>query len=137
MIVEAADNISDINEILVGLDTTSSEFKFINKNKHNINFNTPESTRDASKFIMGDDLIVFYKDIIEAYITIIIKENSSQEDWYSWSKSTNEVWGKVQTAKDIDNISHMEDKGYPNCILLNNNNIYFIYESIDTVKLLK
>ena len=44
-----------------------SDFKVADNKKYDISFKTSEYTRDTFKFLIGYELIKFYKDPTEAY----------------------------------------------------------------------
>ena len=89
---EADDTTSYLGKTSGGLGVTLSEFKLTDKVNYDIKLNTPESTRDTYKLAMGDDLITFYKELIEAYAypVILIEDRFDQDYWSKWSKFANE-----------------------------------------------
>ena len=91
----------------------------------------------------GDELIAFYKELIDAYPIVTIGDPYYQDDWANWTKFTGEVGDKVQivgydlTVTNPVKIRQAVDQGLANCLLLKVNQIRSISESIDAVKLSK
>ena len=81
IIVEGANTNGYLKKIPIGLYAALSDYKVTDKNEYDINFKNPKSTRDTSKLLMGDELIVLYKDIIKTYPIIPIKGHLDQGDW--------------------------------------------------------
>jgi len=143
MIMEAADKAGYANKISVGLDVAASEFKVTDKNEYDLDFKSPEGERDSSLLLTGDELIAFYKKMIEKYPIVTIEDPFDQDDWANWSKFCNDVGEKVQvvgddlTVTNITKIKEAVDTSAANCLLLKVNQIGSISESIDAVKLSK
>lgn len=143
MIMEAADKAGYANKISVGLDVAASEFKVTDKNEYDLDFKSPEGERDSSLLLTGDELIAFYKKMIEKYPIVTIEDPFDQDDWANWSKFCNDVGVKVQvvgddlTVTNITKIKEAVDTSAANCLLLKVNQIGSISESIDAVKLSK
>lgn len=143
MIMEAADKAGYANKITVGLDVAASEFKVTDKNEYDLDFKSPEGERDSSLLLTGDELIAFYKKMIEKYPIVTIEDPFDQDDWANWSKFCNDVGEKVQvvgddlTVTNITKIKEAVDTSAANCLLLKVNQIGSISESIDAVKLSK
>lgn len=143
MIMEAADKAGYANKITVGLDVAASEFKVTDKNEYDLDFKSPEGERDSSLLLTGDELIAFYKKMIEKYPIVTIEDPFDQDDWANWSKFCNDVGEKVQvvgddlTVTNITKIKEAVDSNAANCLLLKVNQIGTISESIDAVKLSK
>lgn len=143
MIMEAADKAGYLDKITVGLDVAASEFKVTDKNEYDLDFKSPEGERDSSLLLTGDELIAFYKKMIEKYPIVTIEDPFDQDDWANWSKFCNDVGEKVQvvgddlTVTNITKIKEAVDTSAANCLLLKVNQIGSISESIDAVKLSK
>ena len=143
MIMEAAEAAGHLDKITVGLDVASSEFKVDGKDAYDLDFKTPAAERDASMMLSGDDMIAFYKSLIDKYPIVTIEDPFDQDDWANWSKIVAEVGEKVQIVGDdltVTNplfIQKAIDTKAANCLLLKVNQIGTISESIDAVKLSK
>jgi enolase len=143
MCMEAADKAGYADKVSVGLDVASSEFKVKGKNEYDLDFKTTGPNKDPSLLLTGDELIAFYKKMIDTYPIVTIEDPFDQDDWDNWTKFCKEVGHKVQVVGDdltVTNpikIQQAIDEGSANCLLLKVNQIGTISESIDAVKLSK
>jgi enolase len=143
MIMEATDRAGYLDKVTVGLDVASSEFKVPGKNEYDLDFKTKGPEKDSSLLLTGDELIAFYKEIMDKYPIVTIEDPFDQDDWDNWSKFCKDVGEKVQVVGDdltvTNPIKILEaiEKGSANCLLLKVNQIGTISESIDAVKLSK
>jgi len=141
MIMEAATKAGYADKITVGLDVASSEFKVADKDAYDLDFKSTNG--DPSMVLTGDEMIDFYKKIIDKYPIVTIEDPFDQDDWTNWSKITAAVGDKVQIVGDdltVTNpvkIQEAIDTKAANCLLLKVNQIGSISESIDAVKLSK
>jgi enolase len=143
MIMEAADKAGYTDKISVGLDVASSEFKVAGKNEYDLDFKTAGPEKDPSLLLTGDEMIAFYKSLIDKYPIVTIEDPFDQDDWANWAKITAAVGEKVQIVGDDLTVTNpikiqqaIEEKS-ANCLLLKVNQIGSISESIDAVKLSK
>lgn len=143
MLMEAAEKAGHLDKVTVGLDVASSEFKVAGKDAYDLDFKTTGADKDTSMTLSGDEMIAFYKDIIDKYPIVTIEDPFDQDDWANWSKIVAEVGDKVQIVGDdltVTNpikIQEAIDTKAANCLLLKVNQIGSISESIDAVKLSK
>jgi len=143
MLMEAADKAGYSDKVSVGLDVASSEFKVKDKNEYDLDFKTTSADKDPKLLLTGDELIAFYKKMIDSYPVVTIEDPFDQDDWSNWSKFCAEVGEKVQVVGDDLTVTNPEkikeavEKGAANCLLLKVNQIGSISESIDAVKLSK
>jgi enolase len=143
MIMEASDNAGHADKITVGLDVAASEFKVEGKNQYDLDFKTSGPEKNTDLLLSGDELIAFYKAMIEKYPVVTIEDPFDQDDWDNWTKFCHEVGKEVQVVGDdltVTNpikIKEAVEKGSANCLLLKVNQIGSISESIDAVKLSK
>ncbi|KAL7575817.1 hypothetical protein ACA910_003141 [Epithemia clementina (nom. ined.)] len=143
MIMEAAEAAGYTNKVSVGLDVASSEFKVKDKDAYDLDFKTTGPDKDASAVKTGDEMIAFYKKLIDEYPIVTIEDPFDQDDWSNWSKIVAAVGDKVQIVGDdltVTNplkIQEAVEKKAANCLLLKVNQIGSISESIDAVKLSK
>lgn len=143
MIMEAAAMAGYADKVSVGLDVASSEFKVKGKDAYDLDFKTSGPNKNASAIKSGDEMIAFYKSLIDKYPIVTIEDPFDQDDWTNWSKITAAVGDKVQIVGDdltVTNplkIKEAVDKKSANCLLLKVNQIGSISESIDAVKLSK
>merc|ERR1711983_496826 len=132
------------DKVSIGLDVASSEFKVKDKNEYDLDFKTTdEATKNHSLLLSGDELIAFYKKMIDEYPIVTIEDPFDQDDWSNWSKFCKDVGEKVQvvgddlTVTNLEKIKEAVKKNAANCLLLKVNQIGSISESIDAVKLSK
>lgn len=143
MIMEATAAAGYLDKVSVGLDVASSEFKVAGKNEYDLDFKSPEGEKDSSLLLSGDELIAFYKKLIDQYPIVTIEDPFDQDDWDNWSKFCSEVGDKIQIVGDdltVTNPIKIEEaiqRGSANCLLLKVNQIGSISESIDAVLLSK
>lgn len=145
MIMEAAEKAGYVDKISVGLDVASSEFKVKDQDAYDLDFKTPAGApdKDTSAVKTGDEMIAFYKQLIDKYPIVTIEDPFDQDDWNNWTKITAAIGDKVQIVGDdltVTNPSKIQeavDKKSANCLLLKVNQIGSISESIDAVKLSK
>ncbi|KAG7343148.1 enolase [Nitzschia inconspicua] len=141
MIMEAAELAGYTDKISVGLDVASSEFKVAGKDAYDLDFKAAQ--KDPSQVLSGDEMIAFYKKLIDEYPIVTIEDPFDQDDWANWSKFTAAVGEKVQIVGDdltVTNplkIQEAINTKAANCLLLKVNQIGSISESIDAVKLSK
>mmetsp|Transcript_20595 Transcript_20595/g.26537 ORF Transcript_20595/g.26537 Transcript_20595/m.26537 type:complete len:464 (-) Transcript_20595:71-1462(-) len=143
MIMEAAEAAGYTDKISVGLDVASSEFKVKDKDAYDLDFKTVGEKKDPSLVLTGDEMIAFYKKLINEYPIVTIEDPFDQDDWANWSKIVAAVGDKVQIVGDDLTVTNpikiqqaIEEKA-ANCLLLKVNQIGSISESIDAVKLSK
>lgn len=143
MLMQATDAAGYLDKVSIGLDVASSEFKVKDKNQYDLDFKTADGEKDSSLLLSGDELIAFYKKIINDYPIVTIEDPFDQDDWDNWSKFCTDVGEKVQVVGDdltVTNptkIAEAVEKNSANCLLLKVNQIGSISESIDAVKLSK
>lgn len=143
MLMEATDKAGYLDKVSIGLDVASSEFKVKGENAYDLDFKTKGDDKDASLMLSGDELIAFYKSMIDKYPIVTIEDPFDQDDWDNWTKFCQDVGEKVQIVGDdltVTNpikIKEAVEKGSANCLLLKVNQIGSISESIDAVKLSK
>lgn len=144
MLMEATDKAGYLDKVSIGLDVASSEFKVKDKNEYDLDFKTTdEATKNHSLLLSGDELIAFYKKMIDEYPIVTIEDPFDQDDWSNWSKFCKDVGEKVQVVGDDLTVTNPEKikeavkKNAANCLLLKVNQIGSITESIDAVKLSK
>jgi len=143
MLMEASEKAGYLDKISIGLDVASSEFKVKDKNEYDLDFKSKEGEKDSSLLLTGDELIAFYKKMIDNYPIVTIEDPFDQDDWSNWSKFTADVGEKVQIVGDDLTVTNpsiitraIKEKAC-NCLLLKVNQIGSISESIDAVKLSK
>ncbi len=143
MLMEATEKAGYLDKVSIGLDVAASEFKVEGKNEYDLDFKSPAGEKDSSLLLTGDELIQFYKDMIEKYPIVTIEDPFDQDDWDNWTSFCKDVGTGCQIVGDdltVTNpvkIAEAVEKGSANCLLLKVNQIGSISESIDAVKLSK
>jgi enolase len=143
MLMEATKLAGYLDKVSVGLDVASSEFKVKGKDQYDLDFKSPEGSKDKSAILTGDEMIAFYLELINKYPIVTIEDPFDQDDWTNWSKICAATGEKVQIVGDdltVTNpikIQEAIERKAANCLLLKVNQIGSISESIDAVKLSK
>lgn len=143
MLMEAASNAGHADKVTVGLDVASSEFKVSGKDEYDLDFKTSGANKNPDAIKTGEEMVAFYKSLIDKYPIVTIEDPFDQDDWENWSKIVAAVGDKVQIVGDdltVTNpikIKEAIEKKAANCLLLKVNQIGSISESIDAVKLSK
>lgn len=143
MLMEASEKAGYLDKISVGLDVASSEFKVKGKDAYDLDFKTTGPSKDTTAVKSGDEMIAFYKSLIDKYPIVTIEDPFDQDDWLNWTKIQTAVGKDVQIVGDDLTVTNptiikkaIEQKA-ANCLLLKVNQIGTISESIDAVKLSK
>ncbi len=95
------------------------------------------------KQLTSDELIAFYKDLVDTYPIISIEDPVDENDWEGFSKITEELGNRVQLVGDdlfVTNKKCLQqgiDMKAGNAILLKVNQIGTITETIETIELAK
>ena len=95
------------------------------------------------KKLTSDELISFYKDLVNTYPIISIEDPVDENDWEGFTKITSELGDKVQLVGDdlfVTNKACLQqgiDMKAGNAILLKVNQIGTITETLETIELAK
>ncbi|MDD6879511.1 MAG: phosphopyruvate hydratase [bacterium] len=118
-------------DVCIAIDVAASEFykdgKYILKGEN--------------KTLTTDELIDFYKELINKYPIISIEDPVSESDWDGFSKITMELGDKIQIVGDdlfVTNKEYLQkgiDLKAGNAILIKVNQIGTITETIETIEL--
>ena len=121
------------NEVKIALDVASSEWYQDGK------YILPK--RDAEK--SAEQLIDYYRLLIDKYPIISIEDGVAEEDWSGWQRLTAELGDKIQLVGDdlfVTNTQRLQ-KGIElnagNCILIKPNQIGTLTETLDVMHLAK
>jgi len=118
-------------DIFLALDIAASEF-FADK----IYF----FKKSDGKKRTVDQMIAFYRDLIEKYPIISIEDGFAEDDWEGWKIQTDIFGEKIQIVGDDIFVTNMErfkkgvEQGIGNSILIKLNQIGTLTETIETVK---
>lgn len=120
-------------DIYLALDAASSEFFDKEKNKYIL-----DSTGDE---LSSNELVDFWKDLVEKYPIISIEDGLDENDWDGWKLMTDELGKKIQIVGDDLFVTNPEklingiNNGVANSILIKLNQIGTLTETLDTVQL--
>ena len=95
------------------------------------------------KTLTTDELIDYYKDLVNTYPIISIEDAVDENDWEGFSKVTKELGDKIQLVGDDLFVTNKEclqkgiDNKAGNAILLKVNQIGTITETLETIELAK
>lgn len=120
-------------DVKLAIDVAASEF--YSDGKYNL--------VGENRSLTTDELIDFYKELIDKYPIVSIEDPVDENDWEGFSKITKELGDKVQLVGDDLFVTNKEclQKGIDlkagNAILLKVNQIGTITETLETIKLAK
>ncbi len=120
-------------DVKLGIDVAASEF--YSDGKYNL--------VGEGRSLTTDELIEFYKELVNKYPIISIEDPVDENDWEGFSKITKELGGRVQLVGDDLFVTNKEclqkgiDMKAGNAILLKVNQIGTITETLETIKLAK
>jgi len=123
-------------KVKIGMDVAASEFFDLEKKLYNLSFKSSEANYKS-----GEELIQYYKELVEKYDIVSIEDPFDQDDWESYSKLTASLGDKIQIVGDdllvtnVERINQGIEKKAVNALLLKVNQIGSITESIDACKL--
>lgn len=90
-----------------------------------------------------DEMIEYYKKLVEKYPILSIEDPLDEEDWEGWQKLTKEIGSKVQLVGDdlfVTNCERLKkgiEMGCANAILIKPNQIGTLSETMDAIRLAK
>jgi enolase len=148
LLMESIDRAGYGGKVTVGLDVAASEFKVGGDDgpasfSYDLDFKTTGADKDLSAMKSGDEMVAYYKHMVENYPVVTIEDPFDQDDWGNWSKLTGDVGAGCQivgddlTVTNIEKIREAVDKNSCNALLLKVNQIGSVSESIAAVKLSK
>ena len=120
-------------DIFIALDVAASEI--FDKNKYII--------KSENKSLSSDQMISYYKDLIEKYPIISIEDGLAEDDWDSWSLMNSELGNKIQIVGDdltVTNLNRLKkaiDLKSMNAILIKLNQIGSVTETLEAIDLAK
>lgn len=120
-------------DVKLAIDVAASEF--YSDGKYNL--------VGENRSLTTDELIDFYKELIDKYPIVSIEDPVDENDWEGFAKITKELGDKVQLVGDDLFVTNKEclkkgiDLKAGNAILLKVNQIGTITETLETIKLAK
>ncbi|WP_026700678.1 phosphopyruvate hydratase [Salibacterium aidingense] len=91
----------------------------------------------------ADEMISFYKDLVEKYPIVSIEDGLDENDWEGWKKLTEAIGDKVQLVGDdlfvtnTNKLSRGIEEGVGNSILVKVNQIGTLTETFDAMEMAK
>ncbi|TCP24853.1 enolase [Scopulibacillus darangshiensis] len=120
-------------QVKIALDVASSEL--YNNGKYE--FKGEGVTRTS------DEMIAFYRDLLDKYPIVSIEDGLDENDWDGWQKLTQELGSRVQLVGDdlfvtnTNKLSEGIEKGVGNSILIKVNQIGTLTETFDAIEMAK
>ena len=122
-------------EVRIAMDAAASSFFDKENNVYDM--------KGEGKKLSSDEMIEFYKNLVEKYPIISIEDGLDENDWEGFKKLTDVIGDKVQLVGDdlfVTNTEKLEQgikKGVANSILIKLNQIGTITETLDAVEMAK
>lgn len=120
-------------DVMIAIDAAASEFYEDGK------YNMPGDNAVRS----SDEMIEYYKNLVEKYPIISIEDGLAEDDWDGWKKLTKELGSKIQLVGDdlfVTNVKRLQkgiEMGVCNSILIKLNQIGTLTETLDAIELAK
>ncbi len=120
-------------DIYIALDVAASEI--FDKNKYII--------KSENKSLTSDQMISYYKNLINKYPIISIEDGLAENDWDGWASINEELGNKIQIVGDdltVTNINRLKkaiDLKAMNAILIKLNQIGSLTETLEAIDLAK
>lgn len=120
-------------DVMIAIDAAASEFYEDGK----YNMAGDNAVRSS------DEMIEYYKNLVEKYPIISIEDGLAEDDWDGWKKLTKELGSKIQLVGDdlfVTNVKRLQkgiEIGVCNSILIKLNQIGTLTETLDAIELAK
>ena len=120
-------------DVMIAIDAAASEFYEDGK----YNMAGDNAVRSS------DEMIGYYKNLVEKYPIISIEDGLAEDDWDGWKKLTKELGSKIQLVGDdlfVTNVKRLQkgiEMGICNSILIKLNQIGTLTETLDAIELAK
>ncbi len=120
-------------DIFIALDPASSEF--FKNGKYEL--------KAEKKSLSPDEMVAYYKKIVDKYPIISIEDGMAEQDWKGWKKMTDLLGDSIQIVGDDLFVTNKKilaqgiDKGIANSILIKVNQIGTLTETLETIELAK
>ncbi len=121
-------------QVSLALDVAASEFYDAGKGRYVL-------TRSGGRELTADELISYYRRLLEAYPIVSIEDGCAENDWEGWRHLTAELGGHCRLVGDdlfVTNVSYLRrgiDERAGNAILINLNQIGTLSETMAAVRL--
>lgn len=138
VIVQAIKNAGYVpgKDVYLAMDVAASEFYDEDTGKYVLK-------KSGQGIKTSEEMIEWYKNIIEKYPVISIEDGLGEKDWAGWKKLTEALGKKIQLVGDdlfVTNPSILKEgiaKGICNSILIKLNQIGTLTETIEAIKMAK
>ena len=116
------------------MDVASSEF-------YDAETKTYKLVKSGQGTKTSDEMIAWYKEMIETYPIITIEDGLAESDWEGWEKLTKELGDKIQLVGDdlfVTNKTFLTEgikRHVANSVLVKVNQIGSLTETLDTCRL--
>lgn len=120
-------------DVMIAIDAAASEF--YEDGKYNMAGDNAVRT--------SDEMIEYYKNLVEKYPIISIEDGLAEDDWDGWKNLTKELGSKIQLVGDdlfVTNVKRLQkgiEMGVCNSILIKLNQIGTLTETLDAIELAK
>lgn len=120
-------------DFMIAMDAASSEWKGERKGEYVL-------PKAGTKFT-SEELIEYWKKLVDKYPIISIEDALDEEDWEGWQKLTAELGNKVQLVGDdlfvtnTERLSKGIELGCGNSILIKLNQIGSVSETLEAIKM--
>lgn len=120
-------------DVMIAIDAAASEF--YEDGKYNM--------AGDNAVRLSDEMIEYYKNLVEKYPIISIEDGLAEDDWDGWKKLTKELGSKIQLVGDdlfVTNVKRLQkgiEMGVCNSILIKLNQIGTLTETLDAIELAK
>jgi enolase len=121
-------------DICLALDPASSEFFDKDKNVYVLE-------GEGRSSLTSEDMIAFYKDLVEKYPIVSIEDGLAQDDWDGWAAMTKEMGSRIQLVgddlfvTDTKRLSRGIESGVANSILIKLNQIGTLTETLQAIEM--
>jgi enolase len=97
--------------------------------------------RTEDRRLSAEELVGYYKDLVEAYPIVVIEDGLAEDDWTGWKVLTQTLGDQVELVGDdlfvtnVDRIRRGITEGVANAVLIKPNQIGTVSETIAAVEL--
>jgi enolase len=128
-ILEAADRAGHQERVGIALDPAASEFR------SDSGYRIEGKSRDA------DEMIDFYRELVDRFPILSIEDGLGEEDWAAWRALTERLGDRLQLVGDdlfVTNVERLRrgiEEGIANAILIKVNQIGTLTETLEAIEL--
>lgn len=122
-------------EVVLALDVAATEIYDEDKKVYTL--------AGEGRELTVDEMIDYYKDLVEKYPIISIEDGLAEDDWDGWKKLTEELGHKVQLVGDDLFVTNTErlikgiEEDISNSVLVKLNQIGTLTETLNTIEMAK